>query len=201
MPFIPVVVDNRTSYDVFSRLLKDGIIMLSGEVNDSMADVVISQMLYLQEESPNKPIKLYINSPGGSVFDGMAIYDVMKMVSNTVETYCLGKACSMGSVLLAGGTPGHRYSLPHSKIMIHQVLGGFSGQATDIQIAAKSIQSTKEMITELISKDSGQDYAKVMEDMERDKWMTPEEAKEYGLIDHIFNYNKTETAPKKGRRK
>lgn len=187
---VPMVIssDGRSerSYDIYSRLLKDRIIMLTDEVNNVTSSLVVSQMLFLACEDPAKDIQLYINSPGGSVVDGMAIFDTMKLVSCDVSTICMGMAASMGAFLLAGGTPGKRFILPNAEVMIHQPLGGTKGQATDMEIAVKNILRTKEKLTRKLAEFTKQDYAKVAADCERDYWMTAEEALAYGLVDKIL---------------
>lgn len=175
------------SYDIFSRLLKDRIIMLSGEVNDTMASLVVAQLLFLQSEDPDKDIYLYINSPGGSITSGMAIYDTMKYIKPDVVTICVGMAASMGQFLLTAGTKGKRFALPNSEIMMHQPLGGFQGQATDIEIHAKRILRTKEKMIRIIAENSGKDIEIIRRDVERDFFFTAEEAKEYGLIDKVID--------------
>lgn len=193
MSLVPMVVEQTSrgerSYDIFSRLLKDRIIMLSGEVNDSMASLAVAQMLFLQSEDPDKDIYLYINSPGGSITSGMAIYDTMRYIKPDVVTICVGMAASMGQFLLTAGTKGKRFALPNSEIMMHQPLGGFQGQATDIEIHAKRILRTKEKMIEIIAENAGQDVEKVRQDIERDLFFSAEEAKAYGLIDQVIeNY-------------
>jgi ATP-dependent Clp protease protease subunit len=176
------------SYDIYSRLLKDRIIVLSDQVNDTTASLIIAQMLFLEAEDPDKDIIFYINSPGGVITSGLAIYDTMKYIKCDVSTICLGMAASMGSFLLAGGTKGKRFALPNSEIMIHQpsISGGLSGQATDIKIYADKILRTKKRLTEIYSENTGQPAEKLLEDMERDNYMSSEEAKAYGLIDEII---------------
>lgn len=190
MSLVPVVIEQsgrgERSFDIYSRLLRDRIIFLHEEVNDVTAALVVSQLLFLESEDPNKDIQLYINSPGGSVSAGMAIYDTMQFIKCDVSTICMGMAASMGAFLLAGGTPGKRYALPHSEIMIHQVLGGAQGQATEIQIAAEHILRTKKTLNEILAENTHQSVEKVTADTERDNWMTAEEAKAYGLIDAVI---------------
>lgn len=187
---VPYVVEQtghgERSYDIFSRLLKDRVIFLSGEVNDQMADLVVAQLLFLESEDPDKDIYLYINSPGGVVTSGLAIYDTMQYIRPDVCTLCLGQACSMGSFLLTGGAKGKRFALPRAKIMIHQPLGGFQGQATDILIHANEIQRTKRTLTELLAKHTGRPFEQVQQDTERDNFMTAQEALEYGIIDKVI---------------
>ena len=189
MALVPMVVEQTNrgerSYDIYSRLLKDRIIMLSDEVNDATASLVVSQLLFLEAEDPEKDIYLYINSPGGSVTAGMAIYDTMQYIKCDVSTVCVGLAASMGAFLLAGGAKGKRLALPNSEIMIHQPLGGTQGQATEIEIAAKHILRTKEKLTKIIAENCGRKYEDCIADMERDNWKTAEEALEYGLIDFV----------------
>jgi ATP-dependent Clp protease protease subunit len=190
MPFIPYVIEKipggERSYDLYSRLLKDRIIFLGEDVNHMTANSIIAQMLFLEAEDPNKDIFFYINSPGGSVSDGLAIYDTMKYIKCDVNTICVGMAASMGAFLLAGGTKGKRYALPNAEVMIHQPLGGMQGQATDMQIAMNHMQRTKEKLTRMLAENSGQTYEKVWQDTDRDNWLSAVEAKEYGLIDHVM---------------
>ena len=189
MSLVPYVIEQTSrgerNYDIYSRLLKDRIIFLGEEVNETTASLVVAQLLFLESEDPNKDIQLYINSPGGMVTAGMAIYDTMQYIKCDVSTICIGMAASMGAFLLAGGTKGKRFALPHSTIMIHQPSGGAQGQATEIQIAAEHILRTKKKLNEILAKNTGQDYEKVVEDTERDNFMSAEEAKAYGLIDEI----------------
>ncbi len=193
MSLVPVVVEQTNrgerSYDIYSRLLKDRIIMLSDEVNDVTASLVVAQLLFLESEDPDKDIYLYINSPGGSITSGMAIYDTMQYIKPDVSTICIGMAASMGAFLLAAGAPGKRYALPNSEIMIHQPLGGFQGQATDIDIHAKRILRLKENLNKILSERTGQPLDKVKKDVERDYFMSSDEAKEYGLIDKVLSKN------------
>ena len=186
---IPMVIEQsgrgERSFDFYSRLLKDRVIFLVGEVNDQTANLVVAQLLFLESENPDKEISLYINSPGGSVTAGMAIYDTMQFIKPEVSTMCLGFAASMGAFLLAAGAKGKRYSLPNSKIMIHQVLGGARGQATDIEIHARDIIRTKEQMNRILAERTGQTYEKVKSDTERDYFMTATEAQEYGLVDTV----------------
>lgn len=190
MSLVPVVVEQNNrgerSYDIYSRLLKDRIIMLSEEVNDVTASLVVSQLLFLEAEDPDKDIFLYINSPGGSITSGMAIYDTMQYIKPDVCTICIGMAASMGAFLLAAGAKGKRYSLPNSEIMIHQPLGGFQGQATDIGIHADRILKIKKKLNTILSERTGQPLEIIEKDTERDNFMDPEEAKEYGLIDEVM---------------
>ena len=188
--YIPYVIEKtqggERSYDLFSRLLKDRIIFLGDEVTDATANSIIGQMLFLESEDPNKDIFFYINSPGGSVAAGLAIYDTMKYIKCDVNTICMGTAASMGAFLLAGGTKGKRFALPNAEIMIHQPLGGMRGQATDMQIAMNHMNRTKEKLTRMLSEHCGQPYDKVWADTDRDNWMSAQEAKEYGLVDHVM---------------
>lgn len=189
MALVPYVIEQTNkgerSYDIYSRLLKDRIIMLTDEVNDTTASLVVSQMLFLEAEDPDKDIFLYINSPGGSVTAGMAIYDTMQYIKCDVNTVCMGMAASMGAFLLAGGAKGKRMALPNAEVMIHQPLGGTQGQATEMEIACKHILKTKEKLTKIIAENCGKSYEECLADMERDNWKTAQEALEYGLIDKI----------------
>ena len=189
MSFIPYVIEQtgrgERSYDIFSRLLNDRIIFLGEEVTDVSANLVVAQLLFLESEDPNKDIQLYINSPGGSVTAGMAIYDTMNYVKCDVSTICMGMAASMGAFLLAGGAKGKRFDLPNAEIMIHQPSGGAQGQATDIQIVAEQILRTKKKLNEILAANTGQSLETIAADTERDNWMTAEEAKAYGLIDEL----------------
>ena len=189
MSLVPYVIEQTSrgerSYDIYSRLLKERIIFLGEEVNEVTASLIVAQMLFLEAEDPEKDIQFYINSPGGSVTAGMAIYDTMQYVKCDVSTYCMGMAASMGAFLLAGGTKGKRLALPNAEIMIHQPLGGAQGQATDIEIAARHILQTKEKLNKILAANTGRDYDVIAADTERDNWMTAEEAKEYGLIDRV----------------
>ncbi len=190
MPLIPYVIEQtgrgERSYDIYSRLLKDRIIFLGEEINDVTANLVVAQLLFLESEDPGKDIHLYINSPGGSVTAGMAIYDTMQYIKCDVSTICVGMAASMGAFLLSGGAKGKRMALPNAKIMIHQPSGGAQGQATEIQIVAEEILRIKKRLNEILSENTGQPYEKVQQDTERDNYMTAEEAKEYGLIDNVI---------------
>ena len=192
MYLTPVVIEQTNrgerSYDIFSRLLNDRIIMLNDEVNNASASVIIAQMLYLEGQDPEKDINFYINSPGGAVTAGMAIYDTMKYIKCDVSTICLGMAASMGAFLLAGGTKGKRFALPHSTIRIHQPSGGAQGQATEIQIVADHIAQTKRTLNEILAENTGQPYEVVEKDTDRDNYMTAEEAKAYGLIDGVVEH-------------
>lgn len=187
---VPIVVEKtergERSYDIYSRLLKDRIIFMEGEVTDQMADLICAQLLFLEAEDPTKDISLYINSPGGSVSAGMAIYDVMNYIKCDVSTICMGLAASMGSVILSSGAKGKRFALPNAEVMIHQPLGGSQGQATEMEIAMKHMQKTKEKLTKIIADNAGQPYDKCHADMERDHWLTADEAKDYGLVDAVI---------------
>ena len=188
--FEPSVIEKtpygERSYDVYSRLLKDRVIFLRGEVNEALANSIVAQLLFLEMEDPDAEISMYINSPGGSVTDGMAIFDTMRYIKPKVRTVCLGMAASMGAFLLMAGEPGMRLALPNSEVMIHQPLGGASGQATDVEIRAKWLLRTKEKMTRLMSEMTGQDQEKLRADCERDYFMTAEEALNYGIIDQIY---------------
>ena len=188
---IPTVIEQthrgERGWDIFSRLLKDRIIFLGTQVNDDIANLVIAQMLYLESEDPDKDIMLYINSPGGVVTAGLAMYDTMQHVKCDVSTICMGQAASMGAVLLTAGTAGKRFALPHARILIHQPLGGFSGQASDIDIQAKEILRTRAKLNEILAKHTGQDLDKVSKDTDRDYYMSSDEAHEYGLVDEVLN--------------
>lgn len=189
MSLVPYVIEQtgrgERSYDIFSRLLKDRIIFLGEEVTDVSANLIVAQLLFLESEDPNKDIQLYINSPGGSVSAGMAIYDTMHYVKCDVSTICMGMAASMGAFLLAGGAKGKRFALPNAEVMIHQPSGGAQGQATDIKIVADQILRTKKKLNEMLAANTGQPLEVIAADTERDRWMTAEEAKAYGLIDEI----------------
>ena len=190
MNYVPMVVEQsgrgERAYDIYSRLLKDRIIFLGGPIDDNVANVVIAQLLFLESEDPDKDIYLYINSPGGVVTAGLAIYDTMQYIKPNVSTICIGQAASMGSVLLAAGAKGKRYALPHSRIMIHQPLGGAQGQSTDIQIQAREILRIREILNEILKAHTGQSVEKLTADTERDNFMSATEAKEYGLIDEVI---------------
>ena len=190
MSLVPYVIEQTSrgerSYDIYSRLLKERIIFLGEEVNDVTASLIVAQLLFLEAEDPEKDIQFYINSPGGSVTAGMAIYDTMQYIKCDVATNCMGMAASMGAFLLAGGAKGKRLALPNAEIMIHQPLGGAQGQATEIEIAAKHILKTKEKLNRILAENTGRDYDVIAADTERDNWMTAEEAKEYGLIDEVI---------------
>ncbi|GAA0125787.1 MULTISPECIES: ATP-dependent Clp endopeptidase proteolytic subunit ClpP [Clostridium] len=190
MSLVPMVVEQTNkgerSYDIYSRLLKERIIFLGEEVNSATASLVVAQLLFLESEDPDKDIYLYINSPGGSITDGMAMYDTMNYIKPDVVTICTGLAASMGAFLLSSGAKGKRFALPNSEIMIHQPLGGFKGQATDIDIHAKRIIRIKETLNEILSKNTGKSLEVIKKDVERDYFMSAEEAKEYGLIDEVI---------------
>lgn len=190
MALVPYVIEQNSrgerSYDIYSRLLKDRIIFLGEEINDAVASTVVAQLLFLESEDPGKDIHMYINSPGGSVTAGMAIYDTMNYIKCDVSTTCIGMAASMGAFLLSSGAKGKRYALPNAEIMIHQPLGGAQGQATEIQIAAEHILKTKKKLNEIMAKNSGQPIEVVEKDTDRDNWMTADEAKEYGLVDEVI---------------
>lgn len=187
---VPMVVEQTAkgerSYDIYSRLLKERVIFLVGQVEEHMANLVVAQMLFLESENPDKDIFLYINSPGGSVTAGLAIYDTMKFIKPDISTVCIGQAASMGAFLLSGGEKGKRYCLPNSRVMIHQPLGGFQGQASDFEIHAKEILAIKEKLNRLIAEHTGQDYERVAKDTDRDHFMTAEQAKDYGLVDGVL---------------
>lgn len=187
---VPMVVESsgrgERAYDIYSRLLKERVIFLVGQVEDYMANLIVAQLLFLESENPDKDINLYINSPGGSVTAGMAIYDTMQFIKPKVNTVCIGQAASMGALLLTAGATGGRYALPHARIMIHQPLGGYQGQATDFDIHAKEILRIREELNLIMSKHSGQDMETVERDTERDNFMSAEEAKTYGLIDDVI---------------
>ena len=189
MAFVPIVVEQSSrgerSYDIYSRLLKDRIVFVTGQIDDYMANLIIAQLLFLEAEDPSKDVHLYINSPGGSVSAGMAIYDTMQYIKPDVSTICIGMAASMASVLLAAGTPGKRFALPYSRVMIHQPLGGAQGQASDIEIHAREILRIREEMTDILVKHTGQTKKKIQQDTERDHFLTSAEAKAYGLIDEV----------------
>ncbi len=190
MPLIPMVIDNKgreqQAYDIYSRLLKERIIFLQGQVRDDMANVIVAQMLYLQFEDPKADIHLYINSPGGSVTAGMAIYDTMQFLSCPVATYCIGLAASMGAALLTAGAKGKRFALPNAEIMIHQVLGGLGGTAIDVAIGIKQMKKTKQRMNDLMKKHTGKTLEEIERDTDRDNWLSAAEARDYGLIDGVL---------------
>jgi ATP-dependent Clp protease protease subunit len=188
---IPMVVEQTNrgerAYDIYSRLLKDNIIFIGTPIDDNLANLVVAQLLFLEAEDPEKEISIYINSPGGIITAGLAIYDTLQFIRPDVTTYCLGQAASMAALLLAAGTPGKRFALPNSRVIIHQPSGGASGQATDINIQAKEILRTRQRLNEILSKHTGQDIAKIEQDVERDFIMTAEVAREYGIIDQVIS--------------
>ena len=200
--YVPMVVENSSrgerAYDIYSRLLKERIIFLGGPIDDAVANVVVAQLLFLESEDPDKDIHLYINSPGGVVTAGLAIYDTMQYIKPDVSTICIGQAASMGSILLTAGAAGKRYALPHARIMIHQPLGGAQGQSTDIQIQAKEILRLREGGNNILARHTGQDPEKINVDTERDNFMSAEEAKAYGLIDEVVTRPKAATTENKG---
>lgn len=187
---VPMVVESsgrgERAYDIYSRLLKERVVFLVGQVEDYMANLIVAQLLFLESENPDKDINLYINSPGGSVTAGMAIYDTMQFIKPNVNTVCIGQAASMGALLLTAGATGNRFALPHARVMIHQPLGGYQGQATDIDIHAKEILRIREEMNQIMAKHTGQDFEQVAKDTERDNFLSAEEAKEYGLIDEVL---------------
>lgn len=191
---VPIVVEQTNrgerAYDIYSRLLKDRIVFIGGPIDDNVANLVIAQLLFLEAEDPEKDVHLYINSPGGTVTAGMAIYDTIQYIKPDVSTICLGQAASMGSILLASGTKGKRFALPYARIMIHQPLGGVQGQATDIDIHAREILRMKDILNELLARHTGQPKEKIARDTERDFFMSAQEAKEYGIIDQVFTTRK-----------
>jgi ATP-dependent Clp protease protease subunit len=190
MQLIPMVVEQTNrgerAYDIYSRLLKDNIIFIGSPIDDNLSNLVIAQLLFLEAEDPDKDISIYINSPGGSITAGLAIYDTMQFVRPNISTICIGQAASMGAVLLAAGTPGKRFSLPNSRIIIHQPLGGFSGQAADIDIQAKEILRMREHLNQILKKHTGQPLDKIERDTDRDFIMSPQQAKEYGILDQVI---------------
>lgn len=190
MTLVPIVVDRtdsgERSFDIYSRLLEDRVIFLSGEINDDVANLVVAQLIYLESKDPTKDISLYINSPGGSVSAGLAIYDTMNYIRCDVSTICIGLAASMGAFLLSSGTKGKRYALPNSEIMIHQVLGGAQGQATDVEIQTKQLLKIKQKLNRLLAENVGRDITEVEHDTERDNYLSASEAKAYGIIDEVF---------------
>ncbi len=196
---VPMVVEQSArgerSYDIYSRLLKERVVFLVGPVEDHVANVIVAQLLFLESENPDKDINLYINSPGGSVTAGLAIYDTMQFVKPSVSTMCIGQAASMGALLLAGGAAGKRYCLPHSRVMIHQPLGGFHGQATDIDIHAREILTVRDRLNAILSKHTGQPVDKVAVDTDRDNFMSADDAKAYGLIDGVLSTRDAVTPP------
>lgn len=195
MSLVPYVIEQTSrgerSYDIYSRLLKDRIIFLSEEVNETTSSIVMAQLLFLEAEDPEKDIHLYINSPGGSISSGLAIYDTMNYIKCDVSTVCIGMAASMGAFLLSGGAKGKRFALPNAEVMIHQPLGGSKGQATEIEIAARHILKARENLNRMLAENTGKDYETICADTERDNWMSAEEAKEYGLIDMVITSHDT----------
>ncbi|MGH1538403.1 MAG: ATP-dependent Clp endopeptidase proteolytic subunit ClpP [Gammaproteobacteria bacterium] len=191
---VPMVVEQSArgerAYDIYSRLLKERVIFIVGPIEDQMANLVVAQLLFLESENPDKDISVYINSPGGSVTAGMAIYDTMQFINPDISTLCIGQAASMGALLLAGGAAGKRYALPHSRAMIHQPLGGFQGQATDIDIHAREILKIREELNNILASHTGQSVERISEDTDRDNFMDSETAKEYGLIDEVLDKRK-----------
>ena len=198
---VPMVVEQTSrgerAYDIYSRLLKERVIFLVGPVDDHTANVIVAQMLFLESENPDKDINLYINSPGGSVSAGLAIYDTMQFIKPDVSTMCIGQAASMGAMLLAAGANGKRYCLPHSRVMIHQPLGGYQGQATDIEIHTREILKIRSQLNDLLAYHSGQSVETIAADTERDNFMSPEEAREYGLIDELIDSRKDDSGSNK----
>jgi ATP-dependent Clp protease, protease subunit len=191
---VPMVVEQTArgerAYDIYSRLLKERVVFMVGPVEDQVANLIVAQLLFLESENPDKDIHLYINSPGGSVSAGLAIYDTMQFIKPDISTMCVGQAASMGALLLAGGAAGKRYCLPHSRVMIHQPLGGFQGQATDVEIHAKEILKAREQLNYILSKHTGQPIEQVQLDTERDRFMSGEEAKAYGMVDGVLMQRK-----------
>ncbi len=198
---VPMVVEQtprgERAYDIYSRLLKERVVFLVGPVDDHVANVIVAQLLFLESENPEKDINLYINSPGGSVSAGLAIYDTMQFIKPDVSTMCVGQAASMGALLLTAGASGKRYCLPHSRVMIHQPLGGYQGQATDIEIHTREILKVRSQLNEILALHSGQSVETIAEDTERDNFMSPQEAKEYGLIDELIDTRKDDAGSKK----
>ena len=190
MNFVPIVVEQSNrgerAYDIWSRLLKDRIIFLGGPIDDTVANLIIAQLLFLESEDPDKDVQMYINSPGGSVTAGLAIYDTMQYIKPDVATICLGSAASMGALLLSSGAKGKRYALPYSRIMVHQPWGGAQGQATDVEIHAREILRLRDLLNEILAGNTGQSLAKIQQDTERDYFMSSAQAKEYGIIDHLM---------------
>jgi ATP-dependent Clp protease protease subunit len=201
LPIIPYVIENtgkgERSYDLYSRLLKDRIIFLTGEIDGIQSDIIVAELLFLVAQDPVQDIYLYINSPGGEVTPGMAIYDTMQYIKAPVATICLGQAASLAAIILASGEHGKRFALPHSRILIHQPWGGAQGQATDIEIQAREMLRMKHMVNEILARHTHQSIEKVQKDTERDYYMSPEEAKEYGLIDHIIEHSLETNSEKK----
>jgi len=195
---VPIVIEQTArgerSFDIYSRLLKERVIFLIGQIEDYMANLIVAQLLFLESENPDKDIHLYVNSPGGAVTAGLAIYDTMKFIQPDVSTMCIGQAASMGALLLAGGASGKRYSLPHSRMMIHQPLGGFQGQASDIDIHAREILAVRERLNKILAKHTGQPLEKIQADTDRDNFMSGTEAAEYGLVDEVLTDRAAVTA-------
>ena len=198
MALIPIVVEQDSrgerAYDIYSRLLKDRILFLGSPIEDHIANLIIAQLLFLEADDPDKDIHMYINSPGGIVTSGLAIYDTMQYIKPNISTLCLGQASSMGALLLAAGAPGLRYALPHSRILIHHPLGGFQGQATDVDIQAREILRMREELNHILVKHTGQPYEKIQKDTDRDFFMTGEQAKEYGIVDKVISQRETALA-------
>ena len=192
MALVPMVVEQTSrgerAFDIYSRLLKDSIIFIGTPIDDQIANLIVAQLLFLEAEDPERDINLYINSPGGSITAGMAIYDTMQFIKNDCTTICVGQCASMGALLLCAGTPGKRFALPHSRILIHQPSGGASGQATDVRIMAEEILRMREMTSRIIANHSGQTFDQVEKDVERDRILSPQQAKEYGLIDEVIEH-------------
>lgn len=190
MPLIPMVIEESSrgerAYDIYSRLLKDRIVFIGSAMNDEIANLLIAQLLFLESEDPDKDINFYVNSPGGTVTSGLAVYDTMQYIKPDIATVCIGQAASMGALLLAAGTKGKRYSLPNSRILIHQPMGGFQGQASDIEIQAREILRMKETLNNILALHTGKDLKEIQADTDRDLFMTGEEAKDYGLVDHVI---------------
>ena len=198
MNFVPIVVEQSNrgerAYDIWSRLLKDRIIFLGGPIDDTVANLSIAQLVFLESEDPDKDVQMYINSPGGSVTAGLAIYDTMQYIKPDVATICLGSAASMGALLLSSGAKGKRYALPYSRIMVHQPWGGAQGQATDVEIHAREILRLRELLNEILAGNTGQPLTKIQQDTERDYFMSSAQAKEYGIIDHLMSRRGTQAA-------
>jgi ATP-dependent Clp protease protease subunit len=198
---VPMVVEQTSrgerAYDIYSRLLKERVVFVVGGIEDHMANLVVAQLLFLESENPDKDINLYINSPGGVVSSGLAIYDTMQFIRCDVSTMCLGQAASMGAVLLAAGAKGKRYCLPHSRVMIHQPLGGFQGQASDIDIHAREILKTRHLLNEILAKHTGQEIENIAQNTDRDNFMDPQQAQEYGLVDKVLENRKLDSGRKK----
>lgn len=204
MPLVPIVVEQNhrgeRAYDIYSRLLKDRIIFLGGAIDDDVANLIIAQLLFLEAEDPDRDVHVYVNSPGGSVTAGLAIYDTMRYIRADISTFCVGQAASMGAVLLAAGTTGKRIALPNSRIMIHQPWGGFQGQATDIDIQAREILKLRERLNEILAHHTGQPLERIAQDTERDYYMSGEESREYGLVDQVVTERTQAPTPRNGGR-